>query len=630
MCGITGAHVFNSLKEHQDILDACEEATHDLYLRGPDGFGIYRDEQTAMGHRRLSIIDISNAGAQPFYSKDKRYVLVFNGEIFNFKELAQLYLPTIQFRSKSDTEVLLELLIAKGENTLELLNGFFAFAFYDKETKQMLVARDRYGVKPLYISKSEKAFCFASSLNSVMRYLDKKEICNKALNLYLHLNYIPSPYSIYEGVEKLMPGHYIKIHNQKIQEHSYYELKNVHHEYIQTYDQAKLRLHDLLSDAINKRLISDVPLGCFLSGGIDSSVVSAVAARQIPQLHTFSLGFTDNSFFDETKYAEAVAKHIGAHHTTFRVSTEEMYGQLFPFLDTLDEPFADSSALAVYMLSKFTRKHVTVSLSGDGADELFAGYNKHSALLSSMHPGIKEHVVKLAGGILGHVPKSRHSKIGNLMRKAHKYSVGLKLSDAERYWRWAGFYNQNQLAQMLMHPNPNHEMDVVKARYLAPFNDAIDFNKVLQADFGLVLQGDMLVKVDSMSMANSLEVRTPFLDYRVVDFVFSLPHHFKIDSKRRKKLLIDTFSSYLPNEIFSRPKKGFEIPLHNWFEKHLKTLIKDELLNDTFIQEQGIFNPVEIRKLLQQVFSPSPDDATAKVWALIVFQHWWINKHNRN
>ncbi|MFN4854326.1 MAG: asparagine synthase (glutamine-hydrolyzing) [Bacteroidota bacterium] len=629
MCGITGAYIFNSLKDHQHILDACEVATHDLYLRGPDGVGIYRDEQTAMGHRRLSIIDISHAGAQPFYSKDRRYVLVFNGEIFNFKELTKLYLPNVELRSKSDTEVLLELLIAQGEKAIELLNGFFAFAFYDKETKQMLVARDRYGVKPLYVSINEHAFCFASSLSAVMRYNNKKEICMNALHLYLHLNYIPSPHSIYKGVEKLMPGHYIRIDHQKIEKHSYYILNNGEHESLHTYDQAKNRLHELMTDAVSKRLISDVPLGCFLSGGVDSSVVSAIAARQIPQLHTFSLGFSDNSFFDETKFAEAVAKHIGAHHTTFRVSTEEMYGQLFPFLDTLDEPFADSSALAVYMLSKFTRKHVTVSLSGDGADELFAGYNKHSALLSSMHPGIKEHVVKLAGGLLGHAPKSRHSKIGNLMRKAHKYSVGLKLSDAERYWRWAGFYNQNQLAEMLTHPIPDHEMDAIKARYLSVFHGDIDFNKVLQADFGLVLQGDMLVKVDSMSMANSLEVRTPFLDYRVVDFVFSLPHHCKIDSTRRKKLLIDTFSSYLPNEIFSRPKKGFEIPLHNWFQKHLKTLIKDELLNDTFIQEQGIFNPIEIRKLLQQVFSPSPDDATAKVWALIVFQHWWINKHNR-
>jgi asparagine synthase (glutamine-hydrolysing) len=323
-----------------------------------------------------------------------------------------------------------------------------------------------------------------------------------------------------------------------------------------------------------------------------------------------------------------LAKKHHTNHTVFSLSNNNLFEHFYNFLDYLDEPFADSSALAVYILSKETRKNVTVALSGDGADEIFSGYNKHSALFKSINKSFAESFLKHLEPGFRMLPKSRNSKIGNTFRKLHKFSIGLGLSTSERYWRWAGFSEANSVHQRFKVKVNSQEYIRRKLSYLKHLENESDFNKFLLADVEMVLQGDMLPKVDMMSMANSLEVRTPFLDYRVVDFAFSIPPEFKIDNKRRKKILVDAFQDLLPNELLNRPKKGFEIPLLGWFKKELKSIIEDELLSENFIEEQNIFNYDEIFQLKKQLFSPNPNDATAQIWALLVFQYWWKNFHN--
>jgi len=628
MCGIAGIYFF--LEQETTFVPQLKKATEALKKRGPDSNGIYIDGNVGLGHARLSIIDTSDAANQPFTENTERYTIVFNGEIFNYKELKEKYLGNVKFKSESDTEVLLNLYILMGKDCIELLNGFFAFAIYDKQDGSLFVARDRFGVKPLYYFTNSKMFCFASELKSLLQFGLKKEIDFESLSIYFHLNYIPSPYTIYTDIFKLNPGYYLEINKKGIKKASYYHTKINYQnkEIFSNYNKAKSVLKELLEDAVQKRLVADVPLGSFLSGGVDSSVISALAAKHQKNLSTFSIGFKDEPFFDETHYAEMVAKKHHTNHTVFSLSNDNLFEHFYDFLDYLDEPFADSSALAVYILSKETRKKVTVALSGDGADEIFSGYNKHSALFKSINKSFAEGFLKHLEPGFRMLPKSRNSKIGNTFRKLHKFSIGLGLSTSERYWRWAGFSEANKVHERFKVNINSQEYIRRKLCYLKHLDHESDFNKFLLADVELVLQGDMLPKVDMMSMANSLEVRTPFLDYRVVDFAFSIPAEFKIDNKRRKKILVDTFHDLLPNELLNRPKKGFEIPLLGWFKKELKPIIETELLSEVFIEQQNIFNYTEIHQLKKQLFSPNPNDATAQIWALLVFQYWWKNCHN--
>jgi asparagine synthase (glutamine-hydrolysing) len=394
-----------------------------------------------------------------------------------------------------------------------------------------------------------------------------------------------------------------------------------------SYDDAKSTLKNLLEASVQRRLVSDVPLGAFLSGGIDSSVITALASKHKPDLHTFSIGFRDEKFFDETAYARLVAKHFKTEHTVFSLTNDDLYQHLRSVLDYLDEPFADSSALAVYILSKETRKHATVALSGDGADEMLAGYNKHEAFNRIHHKGWKESMASSLGWLWNALPKSRDSALANKARQLARFSEGMKLSSTERYWRWASYAGQQEALQML-HPDLRINMWLKefvprKKNILQHIPVSENINDLLYTDMKLVLANDMLTKVDMMSMANGLEVRVPFLDYEVVNFVFSLPGEFKINSQLRKRILQDAFRDTLPKELYNRPKKGFEVPLLKWFRGDLKSVITDDLLSEKFILEQGIFDYGTINKLKTQLFSSNPQDVHARIWGLIVFQWWW-------
>ncbi|HEX8517144.1 MAG TPA: asparagine synthase (glutamine-hydrolyzing) [Bacteroidia bacterium] len=630
MCGITGIKAFSD--KGRTYLDKIGASTACLTSRGPDGDGIFVHNNTALGHRRLSIIDTSNLADQPFTDDTGRYTIVFNGEIFNYPELRNyLTAKGIRFRSQSDTEVLLYMYISEKEKCLEKLDGEFAFAVYDNVTAELFFARDRFGIKPFYYYKDAERFVFASELKALTAFEIPKVIDKSSLQTYFHLNYIPSPYSIFENVFKLEAGNYMLLdHSGQLTQRSYYEINVVAEDSAYPgYEAAKKKLQELLENSVQKRMISDVPLGTFLSGGIDSSIITAIAAKHTGKLNTFSIGYKDEPLFDETYFAELVAKKHNTSHTVFSLGNEDLFANLHNVLDYIDEPFADSSALAVSILSMHTKKHVTVALSGDGADEIFGGYNKHSAELAARNPGMKAKIVQAAYPLLKYLPKSRNTKAGNMARQLAKFAEGSRLSEKERYWSWAkwsGFqpgeiFNAKYASELNINAAEKRKDQILE-------HISSDYNSVLLTDMKLVLENDMLVKVDRMSMSRSLEVRVPFLDHHLVDFAFSLPHHFKIDKFQRKKILKDAFRTELPIELFNRGKKGFEVPLLKWFRTDLKSMITDDLLSDKFITEQNIFNPGTIKKLKSTLFSSNPDDAVEKTWALIVFQYWWKKHFN--
>jgi len=489
------------------------------------------------------------------------------------------------------------------------------------------------GVKPLLIYQDEDKILFASEMKALLAYNIGKELDYNALYTYLQLNYLPPQTTILKNVRKLPAGHYLRIKGRnKIEERAYYQMPSPELPRISLeYNVQKKQLHELLDASVQRRLISDVPLGCFLSGGIDSSVLTALASRHTPHLNTFSVGYRDEKFFDETSYAELVAKKFNTNHTVFSLTNHDLYAELFNMLDYIDEPFADSSALAVYILSKRTREKVTVALSGDGADELFSGYNKHYGEYMMRQGGWKMNILSALLPLWKALPKSRQNPFSNKIRQFQRFAEGSRVGEKQRYWQWATLANEGEARSLLSADSVGKlqeaDYQAMKADILQyihePNRGGEDFNEVLYTDMNLVLVGDMLPKVDLMSMANSLEVRTPFLDYTVVNFVSQLPISSKIEGKMRKRILQDTFREILPAELYNRPKHGFEVPLLKWLRGELRGLLENDLLQDDFIREQNIFNPEEIKRLKNKLFSANPGDIHARMWGLLVFQYWW-------
>lgn len=629
MCGITGIFAFNLVGKVNMI--NLSAATSALASRGPDVQNGYNDSFVGLGHRRLCIIDTTEASHQPLWDESGRYGIIYNGEIFNYRELrADLENSGFHFFSQGDTEVLLKAYIRDGAKCLDRLNGFFSLCIYDRQTQRLFLARDRYGIKPLLYLMDEDKFIFASEMKSLLQYGIEKEIDYASLLTYFQLNYIPAPYTVFSNVRKLMPGHYLVVESRKLTDHCFYEIPydpGTSEGRAPSYEEACKQFGGLLEDSVKKRLVSDVPLGAFLSGGVDSSVVCALAARHKPDLQTFSIGYRDEKFFDETVYARLVASKLHTEHTVFSLSNDDLYQHLDGVLNYIDEPFADSSAIAVYILSKETRKHATVALSGDGADELLGGYNKHAAFLRALSPGFGGRMVSALLPLWRLLPRSRNDPFSNRVRQLARFGEGLKLPAKDRYWHWAGFLDQREASHLF---RPGLVNEVINAAFierkntlLSPISEKESINDILYTDCRMVLPNDMLTKVDLMSMANSLEVRVPFLDYRLVDFLFSLPGSYKIDRTLRKRLLQDTFREILPQELYNRPKKGFEVPLLKWFRGELRNVIETDLLGRNQIEAQGIFHYPAIERIKRRLFSSNPGDIHATVWALVVFQRWW-------
>ncbi|MCB0506966.1 MAG: asparagine synthase (glutamine-hydrolyzing) [Chitinophagales bacterium] len=626
MCGIAGAYTFKNKTIEQQWL---QNAAVSLNKRGPDFQNSISINNAALVHARLSIIDTSEAAHQPLFDSTERYAIIFNGEIFNFQTLKQeLEQKGIVFKTHSDTEVLLNSYIVFGKDFLHKLNGFFAFAIYDKLDNSLFIACDRFGIKPLYYYQDEDYLFFASELKALLQFPIQKEINWSAASLYFQLNYIPGKNSIFKNIQRLEPGYQVFIRPAEIKIQKWYNIPyhaTTAEQNPLTYEEQQKKLVDLLDDAVRLRLIADVPLGAFLSGGIDSSVITAMAARHTKNLNTFSIGFEGNDFFDETPYANLVAQHFKTNHTIFKLKNEDLFQSLHELLDYTDEPFADSSALLVNILSKYTRQHVTVALSGDAGDELFAGYNKHYGEWQARSNNWKTNIIQLLQPLWSALPKSRSGKISNKIRQLERFANGMELPPNERWWRWCCINDMQFVENLLGDKVDTALTEIIKTRQqyasLVSYDGTLNDN--LLADVNMVLPYDMLTKVDRMSMRNSLEVRTPFLDYRVVEFAFSLPVSSKINAKMKKKIVQDAFRNYLPKELYNRPKKGFEVPLLQWFRTDLKDKILNDWLSDDYIQQQNIFNVDVIRNIKQQLFSNNPGDVHAQIWALIVFQNFW-------
>lgn len=613
MCGITGFYQFNKGKSLHAELDQAVKA---LAFRGPDASGTFVQGSVGLGHTRLSIMDTSAKANQPMTDPSGRFVLVFNGMIYNFQELKKS-LPPLDFVSTSDTEVLLHLLIHRGADCLPDLNGFFAFAFYDKEKDTLMLARDRMGIKPLHIYQDERQLFFGSEMKAVMAYPFQRQINQDALYWYLKLNYLPGEMGMLQGVRKVAPGHFLKIGAAGAEEGTFWEYGQATTSSL-SYEHAQSQLVSLLEQSVQRRLIADVPLGSFLSGGTDSSAIVALASRHHAHISTFSIGYTDHPFFDETTYAERVAKKFNTNHTTFKLTNNDLLHDLDAILSYIDEPFADSSAIPTYILSKHVSSHVKVALSGDGADELFGGYYKHMALRQSLDDSFTNKLIKAAHPLVRQLPQSRSGKWSNLFRRADRFGEMLKMTPHERYWFLASLTNDP--SGMLKSLPDVEKIETFKRHFLA---ENPDFNDYLLADIQVLLPGDMLTKVDLMSMANALEVRVPFLDKDVVAFARSLPADFKVKGNQRKRIVQDAFKEILPSELYHRPKKGFEVPLLHWLKNELLADLDATLFNRDNLQAQGLFVPEEVMHLRSKLMSANPGDVHGSIWALYVFQKWY-------
>lgn len=625
MCGIAGSyHLGPDLPLTDDRITAALQC---IAHRGPDDEGVYRQGRAVLGHRRLSIIDTSAAGHQPFTDEGGRYTIVFNGEVFNFQELrVRLEGEGHTFRSHTDTEVVLRLYTVLGETFLHELNGFFALAIHDAQEDHLLVARDRFGVKPLLWSEQAGTLRFASELRALQALGAHGEPDLESLHQYFTYHYIPAPHTILHEVQKLEPGELLRVNAGGVQRARWYDLVEAAKRTASPPDPVA-RLRALLDDAVQLRLISDVPIGTFLSGGLDSSIISALAKRHKADLHTFSIGYADDPFFDESAHAEAVARHIGSEHTTFKLTRDQLAEAYPDFLSAIDEPFADSSALPSYLLCRATRQHVTVALSGDGADEVFGGYRKHQAELRLSDPGALERAVAALGPLWRALPRSRNNRLTDAFRKLDRFAQAAKGS-AEGRWLSLASFDADGDALALLPDATSPTLLAERDRYMARGSGLLPgMNGHLLADVQTVLANDMLHKVDLTSMAHALEVRTPFLDRRVVELAFALPAERKLRRGDGKAILREAFGNLLPTGIVGRRKQGFEVPLRDLFLGPLRPLL-DMILTRDRVTEAGL-NWDGVQAVRARLASARPGQSQATVHALLVYLSWWRHTADR-
>ena len=629
MCGICGKWIQGGERVDEGLIRRMNAI---LAHRGPDDEGLFlhhgADVSLGLGHRRLAIIDLSGAGHQPMTNEEGTIHIVFNGEIYNFQELRQdLVDRGHHFRSATDTEVLIHLYEQEGVDCVKKLVGMFAFAVWDSRSQTLFLARDHIGVKPLVYCWDGRSFVFASELKALLLDPDiPRDLDEEALDLYLSLNYIPAPYTIYRGIRKLSPGCSLTLDNPgHLNERPYWNLDTQGGPHRQTRDLQEMKedLFAILNDAVARQMIADVPLGAFLSGGIDSSIVVALMARHADRpVKTYSIGFADMPLYDETAYARDVARMYATDHHEIKLRSGDMLAVIPQVLEGLDEPFADSSVIPTFVVSRETRKDVTVALSGDGGDELFAGYRmykgegwyrKYSRIPAFLRKGIIEPVIH-------HLPDSRDSLLPEYVRRAKKFLRGTGDSLEERFCALnAVFDDKTRQAIQIRGKEGPSPAQALFSRRLQEMNDDV-LNRMLYTDLKESLPGDMLRKVDAASMAHSLEVRVPLLDHRVCMAAFSMAGTWKLRDGHAKYIFIETFRDLLPPSVLTKPKWGFEIPISRWLKTDLRYLLEDYLSPDR-IRRQGIFQaaPVEI---LKKRLLENRGDTSWQIWNLIAFQVW--------
>lgn len=621
MCGIAGSYQINGTRPPtgERIHDALQCLAH----RGPDDQGLLERGSAVLGHRRLSIIDTTSAGHQPLIDEGGRYSIAFNGEVFNFLALrSELEAQGHMFRGHSDTEVVLRLYTVKGSAFLQDLNGFFALAIHDARSDTLFLARDRFGVKPLLWGEVDGRFVFASELRALSALGAEHVRDSASIGQYLAYYNMPAPFTAFKGAHKLLPGHCLHVDKGGVRVERWYDVAATSRVVPRPADPQRT-LFELLDDAVRLRLVADVPVGAFLSGGVDSSIISALAARHHQRLHTFSIGYADDPYFDESRYAEEVARHIKSEHSTFRLTREELAEAYTGLLAAIDEPFADSSALPSYVLCARTRRQVTVALSGDGADEVFGGYLKHQAELRWRAPGVQERAVRSLAPLWRALPRSRNGVWQNRFRQFDRFARLGRTADLHRFEELATFTPFPEVMALVAGSN-RFDRSVRTVQGVAEaFRDMPGMNGVLLADVLTTLPNDMLHKVDLTSMAHALEVRTPFLDKRVVEFAFSLPPEAKMGKGVGKRILRETFGHLLPAVVMRRTKKGFEVPLLELLRGPLSGLL-EELCRKDLVEAAGLeWHAVQAQ--VKKLRTSSPGNAQATVHALVVYLSWWKN-----
>lgn len=637
MCGFAGFldagfKISGSIEEVTEHLKLMSKAIH---RRGPDAGDVWLspNDGLAMCHQRLSIVDLSAAGSQPMTSSCNRVVISYNGEIYNKDELkAKLELAGRTFRGHSDTEVILEGIATWGTAaTLQRLIGMFALAVWDKSTRKLTLARDRMGIKPLYYGTNNGLFLFGSDLHAIKAHPQTNLSINpNAVANFLRHNYVPGPGSIWQGISKLSPGCYCVVSASGIETiANWWSLDEAYHqaqesEFTGSYEDACDELGLLLEDAVTRRMVADVPLGAFLSGGIDSSLVTALMQKNSPNpVKTFTVGF-DNDHYDESSYAASVASRLGTEHTTLNVSSTEALSLVPSVPACFDEPFSDSSQLPTMLISGLIRKHVTVALSGDGGDELFGGYTRYAQALK---------VHKLWSTLPSWLRGSWARKLINPGNKptstlTNRYSTNdtfgrlQKIADvlengAASYYRQitSHFSSPNSLLLIAAEEQPNEAWNT---EFAESTNSLLDRMRLI--DMKTYLPDDILTKVDRATMYSSLEARVPIIDHRVVEFSLRLPEHFLIHNGHQKRILKDLLARYVPQSMFNRPKMGFGIPLDQWLRGPLRVWAGD-LLSPTRLKSDGFFCHKMTSKLLNDHLNGTANNQYL-LWDILMFNTW--------
>ena len=621
MCGIAGVVRLAGL-ELEGVAPRLDAAVARLAPRGPDGKGRWHDRRCALGHTRLAVIDLSPEAGQPMAAHG--LVASYNGEIYNFAALRdELQAAGFAFATRSDTEVLLAGWRHWGTTLLDRLVGMFAFALWDAETGALVLARDRFGKKPLIYAEDAGTLAFASEAVALDRLRGGGEIDPAALRLLFTLRYLPEPWSIRGGAAKLPPGHLLRHDAKGTRLQRWYDLAARPRPAYGGDGEALTDLAARFDAAVDARLVADVPLGVFLSGGIDSALVAASMARRARRVESFTVGFSGAAaYYEERPAARAVAAHLGCVHHEIAVGPEDAAAALDAVFDGLDEPFADSSAVPTWLLARATRDSVTVALSGDGADEVFGGYRKYRAerfagLYRALPGPLRRRLIEPLAACL---PESKASFGLEAARRLRRFLAHAGKPAAARQAGFNRLLDEPALDALLLVPAeaPSLEAMVAELRAASGSGDAI--NAMLAADIALGLPGDMLVKVDRMSMAHGLEVRCPFLDHRVVECAAALPGRLKVGARAGKIALRRAFADRLPAAVFARPKKGFEMPIAAWLTGPLKDLTR-RAIDPARLADQGLFRP-ELPAAWYAALETGRRDTSEALWALVAFQAW--------
>ncbi|MFA4902775.1 MAG: asparagine synthase (glutamine-hydrolyzing) [Desulfobaccales bacterium] len=624
MCGIAGFINAPAAPEQQRQWIDSMAAT--LAHRGPDSHGIWVEGQVALGHRRLSIIDLQG-GQQPMLDWDERAVIVFNGEIYNFQEIrTRLERRGYRFRTNSDTEVLLNAYLEDGPECLNSLEGMFAFAIWDKEKQALFAARDRMGKKPFYYTHQNGVFAFASELTAFSRLpLLTLNVERESIARFLAYEYVPTPASIYQQVFKLRPGYYLTFASGQVATRRYWDIPLPETRTRLSEEDCSRQLRSLMSRAVARRLISDVPLGVLLSGGIDSSAVVGLMAELVPakEIKTFTIGFHEKSY-DESPYARQVAQALGTDHYEEILSATQAAKLLPDIITRLDEPLADPSVLPTYLLSQVTRRRVTVALGGDGGDELFGGYEHFPGFLLSENylkipAWLRRHVLEPLGSLLpissGYI-SPRHV--------VERFIAGTRVAPWLRTQIWLGALTADMQQALWRAPMPELlQVDNLYAETKALYDGypaREPFSRVFYLFARQFLLDYILVKVDRCSMMHALEIRAPFLDTDVVEFVSRLPYWMKVRYGKRKYLLKRALKDLFPKDIINRKKRGFLIPTSLWLKEILRPLV-EEFLGERHLRQQGLFKPEFVRQLLKE-HNTGVADHRRQLWTLLVLQLW--------